>query len=168
MQFQMEVCGLDECDFLETRFEEYPDAASAFAAPGSARGAILRVSALGEGDVRGGAQYLHSPAMPSVAAAEAWTAKHSEEGVYVVLEEAYWVLSDFSVVLVRRNHAWLEAAMPALRETWDVVVRERAEGGWQARAPKRRAKCLLSTEGMIEVLKIGAEMNEAAGVQAIL
>jgi hypothetical protein len=25
MQLQMEVCDLDECDFLETKFTEYPD-----------------------------------------------------------------------------------------------------------------------------------------------
>ena len=28
MQLQMEVCDLDECDFLETKFAEYPDFAS--------------------------------------------------------------------------------------------------------------------------------------------
>jgi putative phage-type endonuclease len=28
MQFQMEVCDLDECDFLETKFTEYPDRAA--------------------------------------------------------------------------------------------------------------------------------------------
>ena len=33
MQLQMEVCDLDDCDFLETKFTEYPDAAGFYEEP---------------------------------------------------------------------------------------------------------------------------------------
>lgn len=42
MQVQMEVCDLDECDFIETRIKEYPDKADFYAdESGKSKGVIL-------------------------------------------------------------------------------------------------------------------------------
>ena len=41
MQLQLEVCNLNECDFLETRFTEYPDEATYMACPSRQKGLMM-------------------------------------------------------------------------------------------------------------------------------
>jgi len=41
MQLQLEVCNLNECDFLETRFTEYPDEATYMACPSRQKGMMM-------------------------------------------------------------------------------------------------------------------------------
>jgi len=51
----------------------------------------------------------------------------------------YWKLQVFSCVLVLRNKFWFESALPQVRELWNTIEYERANG-YSHRAPKSRNK----------------------------
>jgi putative phage-type endonuclease len=176
VQLQLEVCDLEECDFVETRFRELPDA-DAFAAaaiPSDEKGSethrygiilyFLSNTQVGSTphyvyvplDLEGGASTPEEGASSPEdrrSTREAWiAAKRAEMRAkdYLLYQTIYWVLDEISVVRVRRNRRWFEAALPVLRETWRTIEHERVHG-YAHRAPKRRsageAGCLADPSG---------------------
>jgi len=49
----------------------------------------------------------------------------------------YWHLDEYSCVLVERNKLWFQAAIPKIKDTWDIIVKERKEG-YEHRATKKK------------------------------
>ena len=146
MQLQMEVCDLDECDFVETRICEYPDSlhslhSDAFYADESdrKRGVILYL--LSRTQMGSTPYYVYMPLdLPlDRAAVDAWIARTREEHAaeYTWFQTLYWYLDEMSVVLVRRNRPWFAAALPILARAWSTIEHERIHG-YEHRAPKRR------------------------------
>ena len=143
MQLQMEVCDLDECDFLETRFKEYPSH-GAFVEDGSythtRRGmekGIMMFFLDGVTPV-----YEYCPIGICESDARAWEeeemARHQERG-HLWVRNIYWYLDQVSCVLVERDRDWFASALPVLGEAWRTILRERIEG-CAHRAPKRKAR----------------------------
>ena len=143
MQLQMEVCDLDECDFVETRICEYPDSDSFYADDASTtsrkRGVILYL--LSRTQLGSTPYYVYMPLNLPLdrAAVDAWIARTCEEHAaeYSWFQTLYWYLDEMSVVLVRRNRAWFAAALPILARAWSTIEHERIHG-YEHRAPKRR------------------------------
>ena len=144
MQIQMEVCNLNECDFLETRFLEYDDA-DQFNADGS-------FNTTNDGKPKGIMLQFMKDGMPIYKYApwgcneeeyKTWeqnTMKETEiPGKCYWLQNIYWRLDQVSVVLVVRNKLWFQKASEVLKEFWDIIVKER-ENGFEHRAPKKRIK----------------------------
>ena len=141
MQVQMEVCNLNECDFLETRFIEY-DSYNDFMADGS--------FTLSETDNIKGTivcfiqnekpLYEYAPLYLSQEEYEKWEEdimeKHKEK---VWLRNIYWKLDEISCVLVLRNKFWFNATKHILQEVWDSIEKERITGH-KHRAPVSRSK----------------------------
>lgn len=148
MQVQMEVCDLDECDFVETRFKEFASKEAFLASANPCRGVILGFSP----------HYIpgQTAATPRLASfykyhvldedaadydkMDAWIKSTKEEHTreYVLAAVAYWELDQYSCVLVKRNRVWFEAAIKRVEAIWRTIEQERVTG-CQHRAPKKRA-----------------------------
>lgn len=108
-QLQMDVCDLEWCDFLETKFVEY-ESEEAFHEDGT----FLRTK---EGHFKGvflqvyteKLGYVYPPFQCSQEEYAAWEAEHMTEAWR---KTVYWKLETVSVVTIRRNKAWLEYAIP--------------------------------------------------------
>ena len=144
MQIQMEVCNLNECDFLETRFIEYNDADEFYqdgnfntTNDGKTKGIMLQFMK------HGTPIYKYAPWKCSEEEYKSWeqlTMKDTEiPGECYWLQNIYWRLDEVSVVLVVRNKLWFECATPILENIWNIIVKER-KNGFNHRAPKKRIK----------------------------
>lgn len=143
MQLQMEVCNLDECDFLETKFYEYPNSIefnndSTNTMANHKKGIIM---------------YFQSPELKPVYICkplniididdiEEWeTSIHIEMETKknIWIKNIYWKLEVFSCVLVLRNKEWFQNNLPELHKVWKIILHER-EHGYEHRAPNKRVE----------------------------
>lgn len=152
-QIQMEVCDLDECDFVETRFKEYATKMDFFESENPCRGIILsfvpRVTI--EQTMYSSVKHDSSPiheywfldSTKSVAESgrelEQWSQskKDAHSANYVLSNCSFWGLDQYSCVLIKRNRVWFEAAIPKITAIWRIIERERITG-CEHRAPKKR------------------------------
>ena len=141
MQHQMEVCDLNECDFLETIFKSYDneeafmkDGSFTTTADGKRKGIIIRYFDNKE------PIYEYAPLNISKQDFDVWYNETMEKNKNLTwIENIYWYLEDISIVLVTRNRKWYNKALPKLIETWDTIVKERKEG-YEHRKPNKREK----------------------------
>ena len=138
MQVQLEVCDLNECDFLETRFIEYADEEAfqidALVNPETQRGFMMLFMKMG-----GQPLYEYAPLNLSPAKYPEWQEEMMEKNKdFNWLKNIYWKLDQVSCVLVLRNKLWFAAALPALREIWRIIQEEK-KSGYAHRAPKSKA-----------------------------
>lgn len=158
MQLQMEVCDLDECDFLETKFIEYPDCKSykddsdeavyngekfnsyVTAKNGSYKGIIIHFHRKD-----GTPHYEYMPLnLWTPNDIEVWeenTIKkyESEPYKYSFLRFIYWKLEKLSCVLVLRNKDWFKNNVGQMEKVWKIIEQERITG-YEHRAPTRKTK----------------------------
>jgi putative phage-type endonuclease len=153
MQIQMEVCNLDECDFVETRIKEYEHKYEFFESPNEWKGVVLtflpRIKiGLGGGGLGGDKQtyqkpfyeyLLLDPLDPTPGqTVESWSqSKKDQYPDSVLTNGSYWGLDQYSCVLVKRNRVWFAAAIPKIERIWRIVEKERVTG-CEHRAPKKR------------------------------
>jgi putative phage-type endonuclease len=150
MQIQMETCGLNECDFLETRFKEYEGGYEEFISdpnfpdPESTTGKRVDTGAT---TYRGIIAHFEGPTGPkyeyhsfglTIAEILEWentvVAKYPE---CTWVQTLYWHLAEISCILVLRNKPWFIKAQPHIELLWSIVEQERG-GDYSHRAPKRR------------------------------
>ena len=142
MQLQMEVCDLDACDFMETRFKEYVDE-EAFREDGtfleSVEGKLkgIMVCFL---DKENMPVYEYKPLrMDDKEYTEQWLPnvliQHAERGHHRI-HTYYWWLEEVSCVVVLRNKIWFEMNIEKMQAFWDTIVKER-KTGYAHRAPKK-------------------------------
>ena len=154
MQIQMEVCDLDDCDFVETRFREYDckedyDADSTttqgYTANESEKGIILwfqtAPALTQQGFVVPPIQlYEYAPIGATPYEYDKWEVemftKHERLGS-IWVRTIYWYLDEYSCVLVRRNRLWFAEAVVVLQQLWTTIEEER-QSGFEHRAPKRK------------------------------
>jgi hypothetical protein len=164
MQIQMEVCNLDECDFVETRIKEYPTKIDFFESDNQWKGAVLtfvpRVKVessssqkIGMGTTVQPSFYeylLLEPLDPSPGQTiEKWMqSKKDQYPDFVLLNGTYWGLDQYSCVLVKRNRTWFEAAIPRIERIWRIIEKERV-AGCEHRVPKKREQKLAQPLGCI-------------------
>lgn len=150
MQIQMETCNLDECDFLETVFREYPDEDAFYQDVESRdhKGIILHfVQRVSMGDINALVTINHSPRyeyMPLTddldkESIDKWIQEKRAEirREWSLYEVKYWYLEDYSCITVPRNRNWFKAALPKIQETWNTILKER-DSGYEHRAAKKR------------------------------
>jgi len=168
MQLQMEVCDLDECDFLETKFIEYTDyqsyrndsTISSFndkefnsyvtTKDGSYKGIIVHFHTS-----EGSPHYEYMPL-------NLWTPDditnweetivqkyESEPYNYTFLKFIYWKLEKLSCVLVLRNKDWFKNNVGQLEKVWKTIEQERISG-YEHRAPVKKQKKEQPTKSYID------------------
>jgi putative phage-type endonuclease len=148
-QIQMEVCDLDECDFVETRFKEFDSEEEynrACADTGvNEKGRILWFQSAptltNQGYVSQPIQlYEYAPIGTTEQEYAKWEAavfaKH-ELARNIWVRTIYWYLDEYSCVLVRRNRLWFSEAVKVLERVWAIIEEER-ETGYEHRAPAKK------------------------------
>lgn len=165
MQMQMEVCDLDLCDFLETKFVEFATTDDFFESlyqdsmvetvqgdeiP-AFHGVILQFQhATSENPTY--IYHIWDPAIETnpehdidlwekntiraqFAAADVDMYGHKN---IRFIQKHYWRLEVYSCILVERDRTWFQNNVEQFRALWDTVLRERVSG-YEHRAPVRRA-----------------------------
>ena len=146
MQLQMEVCGLDECDFLETKFTEYESGEEYWAHT------CNNDNVNNDNDVKqenriGIIMYFTNPHKYEYCPLDIatnkelfgkWEEEKMEENKDKLwIKNCYWRADIVSCVLVERNRRWFEDNIAELEYVWRIVERERVTG-YEHRAPNRR------------------------------
>jgi hypothetical protein len=146
MQLQMQVCKCDECDFLETRFKEYPDeeeflkdSASDFDNEFHLTNARTLKGVFSYFIKDGGTPvYYYAPLYLTRKEYDTWCEEIIDKHTDLVwIKNIYWYLHQYSCVLVLRNDIWFKNAIPQIEKVWNIILRER-ETGFAHRAPKKR------------------------------
>jgi putative phage-type endonuclease len=150
-QLQMEVCNLDECDFLETKFTEYENSTEFF---NDGQEKTLK------GEFKGVIMYFHTPDLKPFYLYKPLDITDYEEINYweeemvdkyqspefnmVWVKNCYWKLEKMSCVLVLRNKKWFQDNITQLEKVWRTIEEERITG-CQHRAPNKKPKKEIQT-----------------------
>ena len=162
MQLQMEVCDMDECDFLETKFIEYSNSTEfindsfidaetgdkniTLSKDNKAKGIILHFHTK-----EGKPFYCYKPLnIVNNDDITYWEESElekyeSEPYNYTFLKFIYWKLEKLSCVLVLRNREWFKNNVGQLEKVWKTIEQERVTG-YQHRAPAKKTKKDVSTK----------------------
>ena len=183
MQLQMNVCRLNECDFLETKFLEYESRQAFYedAYEGQHEGytGFTRTKA-GErkgifmffNEHKNGVNkplYFYPPLDMDEGAFEKWEQETLEQNADKQwISNIYWRLEKLSCVLVLRNKRWFEYATAALGEVWQTVLAER-ESGYEHRAPKKKRQQQQQWQSkpsapvlLLDIVKLGVDVPPVA------
>ncbi len=139
MQLQMEVCDLDDCDFLETKFIEYPDSNSykmdvmsdediTISADGKTKGMIIYY--IKDGNPFYDYKPLDKKTHQEILEWEenSLSRYQSEPYNYTFLKFIYWKLEVLSCVLVLRKRDWFKNNIGQLENVWNIILSERVTG----------------------------------------
>jgi len=165
MQLQMEVCDLDECDFLETKFVEYKDSLQYEEDPQTPekKGIIMYFNTH---DLK--PFYVYKPLnIINQVEVDLWMENtmelhHGKNMSWIT--NIYWKLEKLSCVLVLRNKEWFKSNVGQLENVWNMIKHDRIHG-FEHRAPSKRLakttvvpKPYVSGEGcLLQVIKINTE-----------
>ena len=150
MQIQMETCGLEVCDFLETRFKEYSCEEDFYLdiSP-EYKGVILfllgkeGISGSENGSISGNSEnrFEYMPLYVNLEKkhVDKWIREIREKvsDTHLIYETVYWYLDEYSCVVVERNTLWFESVLSIFEEAWNIVVSERKHG-YKHREPVSR------------------------------
>jgi len=181
MQLQMEICDLEECDFIETKFAKITREEWIAEDVDLQVGIILRVGPRifvpfseiepddatieydGDSDTRkvvyaDTAQYKQDPFYVYVPfdisreSQEIWVQNYRLNNPgLVVMEIIYWKLEYYSCIFVHRNREWFQAALPKIEECWKIVEYERIHGYQHRLSAKKKMTEVIHTDTMCSV-----------------
>jgi len=159
VQVQLETCGLDLCDFIETRFKEYGETEFYADTDREYRGVILWfVDMATQAPV-----YEYMPLWvklePAVIKewADAQVQTHESKNHHFA-EMQYWYLDEISCVTIERNRKWFECAIPKLTEIKATIDRESVTG-FQHRISTRSTKLQKSAQPPVCLVKLDENGN---------
>jgi putative phage-type endonuclease len=142
MQLQMEVCNLDQCDFLETKFSEY-ESLEAFeedgdfveSMTGNKKGVIMFF--MNDGSYH----YEYAEIGIPRDAFSVWEEEMMDKNQHMSwVTNVYWKLEDVSCVMVHRNPLWFQSVVGRMSSVWDTILKEREDNTWKLRLPQPRRK----------------------------
>jgi hypothetical protein len=175
-QIQMEVCDIDETDFVETRIKEYEDEESYLAdSPDDSlssrnytkknmeKGIILWFQPSpvknpnGSGFIYSMPLYEYAPLGLTQDEYDKWEqeifTRHENTGCFWV-KNIYWYVDQYSCVLILRNRLWFQAAVPVLQDLWETIEKER-KTGFAHRAPKKKTtKATMDSDSTAEYVNV--------------
>lgn len=171
-QVQMEVCELEYCDLFETSFKEFVDEAAFYENAGlhEYRGVIVYFVSRKETGIP---RYEYMDPIKGTdkgtdqerMAVNAWIQERRNEAGkdFIQVEVQYWYLNEVSCVVIPRNRAWFQAALPRFQDIWATIERERVSG-YDHRLPKKRAQT--PPEPTMVVRKLGAEPDPTTNAKS--
>lgn len=135
MQTQLEVCNLNICDFVETRFKEYAskeeyeqDETQEY------KGVILCFIPRNPEECK---TYFEYVPLRTENLDEYISCLVEKIDTHILYHTFYWYLDEFSCSQIERNDFWFERTIPIIKEGWETVLKERVEG-YEHRAPQKR------------------------------
>jgi len=159
MQIQMEVWDLDECDFLETKFVEYPDSNSFFSEQepflkgvisyfhrqdGSPFYVYKPLNIKDDEEINKWEEEIVDKYQNNINQNNNTNQNHNSEikeikEKMVWIKNIYWKLEKLSCVLVLRNKKWFQDNVGQIQKIWNTIEQERITG-YEHRAPVRKIK----------------------------
>ena len=136
MQLQMEVCNLDECDFLETKFIEYESYLDYCNDDECEMKGLIMYFVKNDGSP----YYVYKPI--NMLDSEQWEEENNKKYTKLSMtwiKNCYWKLEKLSCVLVLRNKQWFKQNVTVLRDIWSIIEDER-KSGFEHRCPNKRIK----------------------------
>ncbi len=132
MQLQMEVCDLNECDFLETKFTEYIDEEDYLSDNEiEYKGIILQFLKNSE------PHYEYAPFMLTDVSSQQYIDYYNltmdKNKDLIFIKTIYWKLEKISNILVLRNKLWFHTILPYIETFWNNLVSERDSGEYKKR-----------------------------------
>ena len=161
MQIQMEVCNLESCDFLETRFKQCSNVDEWLKVSNKSKGCIYSLTAADSSE-----RVEEDPCVEKTEITHEYkvfemvkdddAAQSSEMhlthptmlvdefvGMYSSFANVrWWYLDEWSCVKIVRDRNWFCLALPKIMETWDIILQERVNG-FEHRRPKSRGVLFL-------------------------
>jgi len=148
-QIQMEVCDLDECDFVETKFIEYDtyddyinDGTATETADKKQKG-VIKVY------VKNNEEFYYEYMPFNITDKESideWTESDTTVANVVWLKTLFWKLDVYSCVFIPRIKLWFDRTFDELDSIWKIILDERVTGEYVHRAPKSRKRKDLSVD----------------------
>ena len=137
MQLQMEVCDLNECDFLETKFLEY-DTREDYENDNNIEYKGVMLQYLKDGEP----YYAYAPFMITDLNSNTYKEWHDEQKIknkeLELIRTIYWKLVKISCVLVLRNKIWFNHIQPMIEVFWNKLVDERDTCKYKLRQKNKR------------------------------
>ena len=155
VQGQLEVCGLDRCDFLECDIKEFDDEDDYFNDnyEGYEKGIILVFldKSLSENNI----SYEYSSINITREEYELWEEEvkerlKSENKNKICIAVDFWYLNDVSCVPIYRDIKWFADNLPILDKFWKDVLHYREKGIDELIKPKREPRKTMYIETQIE------------------
>ena len=150
MQLQMEVCELECCDFLETRFKEYSEDEFYTDYNHQYKGIVLYFSKNIKSHDDCDAYKPHYEYYPlsddyNKECVDAWITETENKlkEHYILYNKYYYYLDEYSCVIVQRNRKWFSHCINDITDTWNIILKER-ETGFEHRASKPRSNSTTS------------------------
>ena len=139
MQHQMEICDLDECDFLETSFKEYENEEEFLNDGGSfnktKNGKLKGILVMFEEGT-----YEYPPLNLTKNEFNEWYDNLLNNSKKSWIKNIYWYLETYSNILVTRNRKWYNKILPKLIEVWKTIVYEKKNGYQHRKSSTKRKK----------------------------
>lgn len=143
-QAQMEVCNLNGCDFVETRFKEYADETEFNEdIDREHKGVILHFIERPDANNARNSMPIYRYMPLRTDSIDQWTQQQKvieRQNNLVLFSTIYWYLEEFSCVYIPRNRFWFEAAVPKIKDLWETILKERVNGYEHRSSKKRIAK----------------------------
>ena len=142
MQLQMEVCDLNECDFLETKFMEYSTYDEFY---NDGNNFTHTASMLYKGPFLmfmdgTSPKYFYPDFRINQKGFDTWVNHTLDEQRHLhFIKTIYWRLENVSCILVLRNKNWFKASIGQISHVWDQVCNDR-KAGYSHRAPTKRER----------------------------
>ena len=133
MQLQMEVCNLDECDFLETYFKEF-DNLEAYLENKNKYQFYGRILMFNNKEYN--PEYFYCPLFldNDEEKYETWKNQVLKENENLIfLKEQYYYLEKISCVLVKRNVNWFISIVDDLQKAYNTIQEEKKEDKYMKR-----------------------------------
>jgi putative phage-type endonuclease len=158
MQIQMEVCNLNECDFLETKFLEYESEEEYLNDEDTIYKGIILQYYKDESPF-----YVYAPFMLNDIKSESYIIWLNEQNElyneYEFIKTIYWRMEKISCVLVLRNKFWFDNILPYIETFWNNLVSERESGAYKARIKKKRKLEIADTKSKSDFPNSGCLIN---------
>ena len=160
MQVQLEVCGLNYCDFVETRIKEYDNSEQYYTdEEHTYKGVVLYfvrkmlvTDALPDVGVdisndMNAPHYVYMPINIPISQTNNWISeqRHIYREDYVLYRTDYWYLDYISCVIVERNKEWFKSVVPIFENIWNTIEKERLTG-YDHRATIKKQKPVIISE----------------------
>lgn len=155
MQLQMEVCDLNECDFVETKFIEYTDSQCFYNDTFINEYGEKNLTLSADNKIKGIILYFHTKESKPFYSYKplditnehdinSWEETEIDKYEchpynYTFFKIIYWKLQVFSCVLVLRNRDWFKNNIEQLGKVWKTIEEERITG-FEHRAPNKKQK----------------------------
>jgi len=131
-QLQMEVCDLDNCHFLETKFKEFENEKEYYNSSEEWKGIIMYFSKDGK------PCYYYKPLnLHDEDNIEIWINSQIDNNCdKTFIKNIYWYLDNYSCILIKRNIDWFKNNIQTIIEFWNIILYERIHG-YNHRLPKK-------------------------------